>query len=95
MEVESYQPLANSKGARCEAESEGSWRQNPEPGNTNCIRHTRQDEIAIQKRQRIRTKLRNLIKLGIPRPKAWEFANTRNGYWRVADSPIPGRTHNG
>ena len=38
--------------------------------------------------KRIRTKLRNLIKLGIPRLKAWEFANTRKGYWRVADSPI-------
>ena len=48
MEVGSYQPLAKSKGVRCEAESEGSWRQNPEPRNTNCIRHTQQDEIAIQ-----------------------------------------------
>jgi len=42
--------------------------------------------------KRIRTKLRNLIKLGIPRPKAWEFANTRKGYWRVADSPILNRS---
>ena len=48
MEVGSYQPLAKSKGVRCEAESEGSWRQNPEPGNTNCIRHTQEDEIAKQ-----------------------------------------------
>ena len=48
MEVGSYQPLAKSKGVRCEAESEGSWRQNSEPRNTNCIRHTQQDEIAIQ-----------------------------------------------
>lgn len=38
--------------------------------------------------KRIKTKLRNLIRLGIPRPKAWEFANTRKGYWRTADSPI-------
>lgn len=42
--------------------------------------------------KRIRTKLCNLIKLGIPRPKAWEFANTRKGYWRVADSPILSRS---
>jgi len=42
--------------------------------------------------KRIRTKLRNLIKLGIPRTKAWEFANTRKGYWRVADSPILSRS---
>jgi hypothetical protein len=48
MEVGCYQPLAKSKGVRCEAESEESWRQNPEPGNTNCIRHTQQDAIAIQ-----------------------------------------------
>ena len=48
MEVGSYQPLAKSKGVRCEAESEGSWRQNPEPRNTNCIRHNQLDEIAKQ-----------------------------------------------
>lgn len=46
MGVGSYQPLANSKGVRCEAESEGSWRQIPEPRNTNHIRHIQQDEIA-------------------------------------------------
>lgn len=38
--------------------------------------------------KRIKTKLRNLIKLGIPKQKAREFANTRKGYWRTADSPI-------
>jgi len=38
--------------------------------------------------KRITTKLRNLIKLGIPKQKAWEYANTRKGYWRTADSPI-------
>ena len=42
--------------------------------------------------KRIRSRLRNLIKLGIPRSKAWEFENTRKGYWRVADSPILGRS---
>lgn len=36
----------------------------------------------------IKTKLRNLIRLGIPRQKAWEYANTRKGYWRIADSYI-------
>jgi len=48
MGVGSYQPLAKSKGVRCEAESEGSLRQNPGPRNTNCIRHIQQDEVAIQ-----------------------------------------------
>jgi len=38
--------------------------------------------------KRIKTKLRNLIKLGIPKQKAWEYANTRKSYWRTADSPI-------
>jgi hypothetical protein len=35
-----------------------------------------------------RTRFRNLIKLGIAKYKAWEFANTRKGYWHIANSPI-------
>lgn len=42
--------------------------------------------------KRIRTRLRNLIKLGITKSKAWEFANTRKGYWHTANSPILTRT---
>lgn len=42
--------------------------------------------------KRIRTRLRNLIKLGVPKHKAWEFANTRKGYWNTAKSPIMSRT---
>lgn len=38
--------------------------------------------------KRIRTRFRNLIKLGIVKYKAWEFANTRKSYWRTANSPI-------
>jgi RNA-directed DNA polymerase len=38
--------------------------------------------------KRIRTRLRNLIKLGIDKYKAWEYANTRKSYWRTANSPI-------
>jgi hypothetical protein len=38
--------------------------------------------------KRIRTRLRNLIKLGIAKYKVWEFANTRKSYWRTANSPI-------
>ena len=38
--------------------------------------------------KRIRTRFRNLQKLGIVKYKAWEFANTRKGYWRTANSPI-------
>lgn len=35
---------------------------------------------------------RNLIRLGMEEKKAWEFANTRKGYWRIANSPILSRT---
>jgi len=42
--------------------------------------------------KRIRTRLQNLIKLGIEKYKAWEFANTRKGYWHIANSPILART---
>ncbi len=40
----------------------------------------------------IRTRYVNLKKLGIPEGKAWEFANTRKGYWRISNSPIVKRT---
>src|SRR5215469_6905813 len=36
----------------------------------------------------VRTRLANLIKLGVPRDKAWQWANTRKGYWRIAGSFI-------
>lgn len=42
--------------------------------------------------KRIRTRFRNLQKLGIEKYKAWEFANTRKGYWRTANSPILNRS---
>jgi len=38
--------------------------------------------------KRTKTRLLNLIKLGIVKYKAWEYANTRKGYWRTAKSPI-------
>jgi len=38
--------------------------------------------------KKISAKFNNLKKLGIPKDKAWEFANTRKGYWRTAKSPI-------
>jgi hypothetical protein len=42
--------------------------------------------------KKIKTKFKNLQKLGIDRRKAWEFANTRKGYWRISNSPILART---
>lgn len=38
--------------------------------------------------KRIRTRYMSLRKLGIPDHKAWEYANTRKGYWRISGSPF-------
>src|SRR5699024_4900073 len=38
--------------------------------------------------KKIKTKYRNLIRLGTPTNKAWEWANSRKGYWRISKSPI-------
>jgi len=35
-----------------------------------------------------KTKIKNLISLGINKCKAYEWGNTRKGYWRIAHSPI-------
>ncbi|MEI6287600.1 MAG: group II intron maturase-specific domain-containing protein [Bacillota bacterium] len=42
--------------------------------------------------KKISARFRNLKRLGIPENKAWEWANTRKGYWRIASSPILHRT---
>jgi group II intron reverse transcriptase/maturase len=39
-----------------------------------------------------RTRWRNLMKLGIGKYKAWEWANTRKGYWHTANSFILSRS---
>ncbi len=38
--------------------------------------------------KRVRTRGRNLMKLGIIKHMAWEWANTRKGYWHTANSFI-------
>lgn len=38
--------------------------------------------------KRIITKQKNLVKLGVKKSKAWEWANTRKGYWHIANSHI-------
>jgi len=38
--------------------------------------------------KRVRTRMRSLIKLGIPKEKAYMWANTRKGYWEISGSPI-------
>lgn len=42
--------------------------------------------------KRINTRIANLIKLGINKYKAYEWANTRKGYWHIANSFILSRT---
>lgn len=39
-----------------------------------------------------KTKVRNLIALGVPKGKAYEWGNSRKAYWRIASSPIMQRT---
>lgn len=39
-----------------------------------------------------KTRIRNLIKLGVPSWKAYEWGNSRKGYWRISNSPILHRT---
>jgi group II intron reverse transcriptase/maturase len=38
--------------------------------------------------KRICTRFNMLKQFGINKRKAWEFANTRKGYWRISNSPI-------
>lgn len=42
--------------------------------------------------KKIKTKYTNLQKLGIDKDKAWEYANTRKGYWKISRSPILSRS---
>ena len=44
--------------------------------------------------KKVRTRYRNLIKFGIPKPKAYQYANTRKGYWRISNSPILNKIFN-
>lgn len=41
-----------------------------------------------KKWKRVRTRWRNLLKLGIANANAGILANSRKGYWRIAASPI-------
>lgn len=38
--------------------------------------------------KKIKCRHDNLVKLGIENFKAWEYANTRKGYWHTSNSPI-------
>lgn len=36
----------------------------------------------------VRTKFKELKKIGLSKQKAWEYANIRRSYWRISKSPI-------
>ena len=38
------------------------------------------------------TKRKNLIKLGVDKSKAYQYSNTRKGYWRISNIPIVSKT---
>jgi len=42
--------------------------------------------------KRIKTRYKMLKHFGIDENKAWEYANTRKGYWRISKSPILSRS---
>lgn len=42
--------------------------------------------------KKIKTRFQNLMKLGVPKDIAWQYANTRKGYWRISNSPILNKT---
>lgn len=44
--------------------------------------------------KKVKTRFKNLQKCGINKDKAWEWANTRKGYWRIAGSFILTRALN-
>lgn len=58
-----------------------------------CIR--RRLRMCLWKQWKLpRTRVRKLKSLGVPSGKAYEWGNTRKGYWRIAYSPILGSTLN-
>ena len=44
--------------------------------------------------KRVRTRFKMLQTFGVDKQKAWEFANTRKGYWRISHSPILAKSLN-
>ncbi|MFB4163765.1 group II intron maturase-specific domain-containing protein [Alteribacillus sp. JSM 102045] len=45
-------------------------------------------QIIWKRWKKVKTKYKSLIKLKVPKPKAWEWANIRQGYWRIACSYV-------
>ena len=43
--------------------------------------------------KKVKTRFSELKKRGLSKEKAWEFANTRKGYWNISKSPIMSRAY--
>lgn len=57
-------------------------------GRTNQWVKRRIRQIIWKRWKRTETRYKSLIKLKIPKQKAWEWANTRKGHWHIANSHI-------
>ena len=44
--------------------------------------------VHLETMEKIRTKAANLRKLGIPADIAYQWGNSRRGYWRIASSSV-------
>lgn len=56
--------------------------------NINAWLRRRMRQLYWKRWKKVQTKLENLIKLGAPRYRAWQWANSRKGYWCIAGSRI-------
>lgn len=53
---------------------------------------TENKDVYLEAMEKTSARYRNLKMLGIPSRKAWEWANTRKGYWHIANSFILSRS---
>src|SRR5690606_12161982 len=44
--------------------------------------------ITWKRWKKVKTRFENLQKLGVAKEQAWQWANTRKGYWHIANSHI-------
>jgi len=54
----------------------------------------RMRQIYWKRWKRLKTRHDNLVQFGVSSPKAWQWANTRKGYWCISGSPILTTTMN-
>ncbi len=55
---------------------------------TRWMDSSKTSHVLVEELENTKTRVRNLIKLGVPSWKAYEWGNSRKGYWRISNSPI-------